>query len=158
MKKTIISIHNAYEPRKLILTHSKDISVTRETRPDPHPALDNEDNPILEQRYLVIRFPKSLSLPPFKPTYDDKWGAGYQENDLGDEVEWVFYDRASFYTVAYRLEDMGIFRLTQRVIPDKEKVLFPHYINANTFRQFNYNLFFGMIEVLYFYSRKGREE
>lgn len=159
--KTILCFTEDYEKRKVILRHDKDIRICKEARKAHIELMDGCGNPIEKMEYIVIRFPKmkGIDLRSLKMNSHDRWGTGFHMNDLGDEIEILFYNRITFVNKIYALRDAGLFKVTQRRIPDKEKgEIFCFYINAKGIKEYAYNAFGLLIEFLVQFLKKKKKE
>jgi hypothetical protein len=158
--KTILCFTEDYEKRKVILRHDKDVRIFKEVRKAHLELTDGKGNPIENIEYIVIRFPKTkkIDLGSLKMNSHDRWVTGFQMNDLGDEMELLFYNRITFVNKIYALRNAGLFKVTQRRIPDKEKgEIFYFYINAKGIKEYAYNAFGLLIEFLVQSLKKKKE-
>lgn len=149
--KTIFTFTESIDKRKIILKHDKDVKIYRETRKDHIEWTDGDGNPIENREYIVIRYPKNkkIYLNKWEPTYNDKFSIGFVLNELEDEIELLFYDRVTFGWRIYEIEETGLFKVQQRVIPDWKEYgeVFPCYINARGIQEWTYNIFFGLLQL-----------
>lgn len=149
--KTIFSFTESLSKQKVILKHSKDVKIYKETRKDHIEWKDAEGNHLINRRYIVIRYPKTkvLDWSQWKTDNDDRYDLGFLMNHVGEEIELLLYDRFTFTWRLYELERVGLFRVSQRVIPDWKEwgELFPCYINSRGIKEWTYNIIFGMIQL-----------
>lgn len=132
--KTILLFTESSDKRKVILTHDKDVQISRETR--------NEID------YIVLRFPtEKVIFDEFKLRGNDVLGVGFAARTNGNETEVSFFDRVTFTWNLTNLEDIGLLRVTQRHIPDNED-FYAYYINAKGVNQWGYNALFMTLQWL----------
>lgn len=158
--KTILSFTDSdIDKRKVILRHDSDVRIFKEVRKDHIEWIDGDGNPIEKREYIVIRFPKNKGIDPHKLKVkpEDKWRYGFQMNDLGQEIEMLFYDRITFAWIAYDLEEIGLFKVTQQIIPDNERDLFPFYINASNWKEYSYNTLLLLFQLVVKLCRRGKK-
>lgn len=159
--KTIFYLDKTFDKRKIILKHDKDVKIQKEIRKDHIEWTDLNGKPIKDRRYIVIRYPKNknIQLDKWKRTYDDRFFVGFMKNDIGDEIELLFYDRGNFSSELYELEKTGLFKVRQRIIPDKENgESFPFYINARGFREWSFNILFGCVQIFFEICKKAQRK
>lgn len=148
--KTVFEFEESISKEKVILRHPKDVEITKETRKDHIEWTDSEGNKITDRAYIVIRFPKTKPVDWTKWTRkkQDDWHLGYKRNDSEDMTELLFYDQITFSWVVRQLEDMGLLKVTQRMMLNWRKgYLFPCYINARGIGQISYNLMTMLLQL-----------
>lgn len=160
--KTILVFNESTEKRKVILKHKRDIRVYREQRADHIEWEDAEGNRIETRSFIVIRVPKDRGIDfyTYRLKKYDRATLGFRISDHEDYVEILFYDRVTFAWNMYDFEVYGLFRASQRMIPDFEEhgEIFPCYINPRGLWEVGYDLFFGLLQLPFTnYKERKRE-
>lgn len=161
--KTIWSFDDGYHKAKVTLRHKKDVSITRETRPDHLDWTDGDGNKIEKRDYVVITLPASKNVDWSKWTRSrqDDWHIGFKRSESDGMVELLFYDAYTFTWIISFLEDMGIAKVAQLSYPGWEAgYLFPVYADAHGFRQLSYNVVTLLIQApfIIYRERQYRKE
>lgn len=161
--KTIWSFDDGYHKARVTLRHKKDVSITKETRPDHLDWTDGDGNKIEKRDYVVITFPASKSVDWSKWTRgrQDDWHIGFKRSESNGMVELLFYDQFTFTWITSLLEDVGIAKVSHLSYPGrKEGYLFPVYADAHGFRQLSYNVVTLLIQapLIIQSERKHRKE
>lgn len=155
--KTKFIFEDMIDKRKLIIKHDKKIKITREIRSDPFGWFDEYDNPVKESKFIVIKIPKEKAIDIKKLTKKIKSsaaspaGLGFQFFDFDRHYELLFYDSITLLWIIHHLEREGLFKITERVVPeykDSEGDLFSFYINARNIGQTSYNAIFMLLQYL----------
>lgn len=162
--KTILLFTDASEHRKVILKHKRDIHIYREVREDHFEWMDADGNVIKNRSFIVIRVPKkrNVDFSEYKLNRYDRMTLGFRIEDHENYVEVLLYDRFTFTWNVYEFEKFGIFKVSQRVIPDFKRhgELFPCYINPRGVWETAYDLFFGVLQLPFtlYSERKNQKE
>lgn len=153
-KKTVLYYTEAlYDKRKIILKHNDKIKIIRETRMNPY-EWRTEYGKVMEDEVelIVITIPKEINIDfdeLSKSLGRRKFDIGYKFYDKGHYTEVILSDMFTFWWELNKFEKAGMFKATQRVIPNKETgEFFPYYINAKRFYQKLYNFVFILLEEL----------
>ncbi|PLS19543.1 hypothetical protein CVD28_03755 [Bacillus sp. M6-12] len=160
--KTTLIFDESIDKRTVIIRHNKDVKITREVRKDHIEWTDGEGNLLENRNYIVIRYPKSkkVDLSKWKWSNDDRFSIGFVMNELENEMELLFYDRVTFGWRLYELEQTGLFKVQQRIIPEWKEYgdLFPFFINARGFREWTFNIIFGLIQLPFWLYRERQNK
>jgi|HigsolmetaAR206D_1030411.scaffolds.fasta_scaffold00003_4 hypothetical protein len=158
--KTILTFERFDYEEKVILRHSKDVKIYKEIRTDHMPWTDGNGNRIKDRTYIVIRYPKSkpIDLEPWKKTltYDDRVFLGFVMNDLGDEMELLFYDWVRFAWEVEKMEKTGLFRVRRMEGPNFEEngTFLPIYLNPQGLWEWGYNIVCILIQLPFMAMRR----
>lgn len=142
--KTVFLFNESDFGRKVLLKHDKCVTFSRESRN--------------ETPYIVIRFPTGyVNMDAFNLRSEHYLSSGFSMHTSENETELLFYDQVTFTWVLKDLEALGLFRVTQRHIPNEEDV-YAYYIDAKGIRQWGYNAFFMSLQWLIEQKRKMKEK
>ncbi|WCF11531.1 hypothetical protein NDS46_31735 (plasmid) [Paenibacillus thiaminolyticus] len=135
--KTTLIFSDSDQKRKVTLRHPKDIRIFRGVRDDHLEWRDREGNVIKSRSFIVIQVPwkMRIDLTSFRLSWHERTTLGYRLDERGDFMEVLFYDRITFTWHMYSLEEYGLFKASQRIIPDFKRhgELFSCYINPRGF-------------------------
>lgn len=147
--KTILKFEECDTSKEtVILRHRKDVQIYKEVRKFHTPWKGYD---VFEDRkYIVIRFPKSKQVDLSKiESIKDRISLGLLITELDEEIEILMYDQFTFTWRIRVFEDAGLFKVSQRRIPNWEEYgeLFPVYLNARGIKEISYNVLFILIEL-----------
>lgn len=151
--KTILKFEECYDSKQtVIFRHDKDVQIYKETRRDHLQWKDMNGNLIENVNYIVICFPKSkqVDISLIKNIKaKDKITLGLLINERDEDVEILMYDQLTFTWRIQVLEKAGLFKVSQRSIPNWEEngELFPCYINAKGIKEISYNVLSILIQL-----------
>lgn len=147
--KTVWTFDDGYHKATVTLRHNRNVSITRESRPDHMEWMDGNGNKIEERNYVVITFPSSKKVDWSKWTRsrEDDWHIGFKRSDSDGMTELLFYDQYTFTWITSLLEDIGIAKVAHLSYPGrKEGYFLPVYADAHGFWQLGYNLLTLLIQ------------
>ncbi|WCK57587.1 hypothetical protein PP175_26340 (plasmid) [Aneurinibacillus sp. Ricciae_BoGa-3] len=150
MMNTVLMFTESSDKQKVIIKHPKDVQITIETRNDPYEWQDSEGKRIEKREFVVIRYPKTkeIDLSKVAKTYKDRVVSGFHVQQMIEYVEVLLYKQITFTWNLFALEEAGLFRVSQRMIPDKEQgEYFPCYINPRGLKEVSYDVFFGLLQL-----------
>lgn len=157
--KTILYFDGGIEERGVILRHDKRIRIYREVRRDHIESFNLDGEPIEFTTYVVIHVPMELGIDPtrIQLSYCERIATGFLINESDDAYEILLYDRFYFCGIVYGLRDIGLFRVTQLSLPNRDDGEFlPYYINATGWR-WCYNLFAFILQTPFVAWRRVRK-
>lgn len=142
--KTSLLFTESAQKQQVILTHDKDVKISKEV---------HEDTP-----YIVIRFPNGkVNMNDFNLRSDRWLSSGFKMHLSEKETELFFFDELTFAWTLPAFKNVGLFKVTQRHIPDQEEY-FAYYIDAKGIKQWSYNAIFMSVQWLLEQRKKRKNQ
>ena len=139
--RTVLLFTDTDDGRKVILNHSKDVTILREKRN--------------YEAFIVVRFPiGKVNMEAFELRNHDRLGVGFDMVQTNSHIEFFFFDCITFTLNMSNLEKIGLFKVTQRRIPNHEDH-YAYYMNAQGLQQWTYN---GLFMTLQWLAEKAKNK